>query len=127
VQAWDSTFDYKQNCIKQNAFISKAGVVGSHAPLDYSQTWDGGLSKGRVVGFFRSPGQRLISAFWHAQHADGMPRSEWGIMRDKISVQEKNMSHWREKVGDMPLSAFQRDTPKAILPVYRKAMKIFFK
>ena len=122
----DSAFDYKRNCIKQDAFISKAGVVGSHVGLDYSQTWDGGLSKGKVVCFFRSPSQRLISAYWHAQHADGMPRSEWGLMRERISSIERDMSHWREKKADMPLSVFQRSTPREMLPLYRAAMKIYF-
>lgn len=43
----DSDFNFKQNCLKQNAFISKSGGVGTHAGLDYSQTWDNGLSKVR--------------------------------------------------------------------------------
>mmetsp|Transcript_50630 Transcript_50630/g.94133 ORF Transcript_50630/g.94133 Transcript_50630/m.94133 type:complete len:371 (+) Transcript_50630:270-1382(+) len=122
----DSPFDYKRDCLRRGAFVARAGVVGSHVGLDYGQDWDLGQSKGHVVAFFREPGQRLISAYWHAQHADGMPRSTWGLMREKISLVERNMSHWAEKVAHVPKAQLQRDTPLEILPEYRKAMQTYF-
>ena len=61
-----SDFDYKKDCLKEGAFVNRAGVVGSHNGLNYGEYWDKGASQGRVVCFFREPKQRLISAFWHA-------------------------------------------------------------
>ena len=46
-QGVDSDFEFKKNCLRMNAFISKSGGVGTHSGLDYSQTWDNGLSKVR--------------------------------------------------------------------------------
>ena len=48
-----SDFDYKKDCLKEGAFVNRAGVVGSHNGLNYGEYWDKGASQGRVVCFFR--------------------------------------------------------------------------
>lgn len=80
--------------------------------------------QGRTVCFFRDPKQRLISAFWHSQHADGMPKPVWGALREKVQAIERNMSGYRRASGILQL---QRATPAAILPEYRRAFGIYFR
>lgn len=122
----ESDFNYKSDCLKRGAFVSRAGVVGSHAPLDYTTTWDTGLSKGKVVCFFRDPKQRIISAYWHAQHADGMSKLAWGQMRSAISEIEKPMLHWREKIAKITHAQLTREIPDEVIDDYRRAMAIYF-
>lgn len=87
--------------------------------------WDMGISQGRVVCFFREPKQRLISAFWHANHADGMPRLQWSEMRAKISVIQKNISHYREHKLAMTQADMARKVPPEVVAQYVEAIRIY--
>lgn len=83
-------------------------------------------AQGRTVAFFRLPAQRLISAFWHALHADGMAESSHKDMHAAIYGLKRKISRWRVRVANISLSTLQRQIPPEILPEYREAMSIYF-
>ena len=64
--------------------------------------------------------QRIISAFWHAQHADGMDRAEWGVMRASIAPYEKSMLMWAREHGT---SQSKVGNPPTLLFTHLKGMK----
>jgi len=72
------------------------------------------------------PEQRLISAFWHALHADGMTHASHKDMHSAIYDHKRKISRWRVRVANISLSTLQKQIPSEIFPEYREALSIYF-